>query len=45
LARRLHPRNIILVHGEIEGMDFLQEELGKESQVFQGEKGKAISLD
>ena len=45
LARRLHPRNMVLVHGEKEGMEFLQEELGKESQVFMGEKGKTIFLD
>jgi Cft2 family RNA processing exonuclease len=44
-ARRLHPRVILLVHGEKSGMEFLQEELGKESQVFLGEKGKTIPLE
>jgi Cft2 family RNA processing exonuclease len=44
-ARRLHPRITLLVHGEKDGMEFLQEELGKESQVFLGEKGKAIPLE
>jgi hypothetical protein len=28
-----------------EGMEFLKEELGKESQVFIGERGKTINLD
>ncbi len=45
LARKLHPRIIILVHGEKEGMEFLQEELAGESQIFRGEKGKKINLD
>ena len=44
-ARRLHPRITLLVHGEKDGMEFLQEELGKESQVFLGEKGKTIPLE
>jgi predicted metal-dependent RNase len=44
-ARRLHPRITLLVHGEKDGMEFLQEELGKETQVFLGEKGKAIPLE
>ena len=41
----LSPRIIVLVHGEKEGMDSLQEELGKEFVVVQGEKGKTIELD
>ncbi len=45
LARKLHPRIIILVHGEKEGMEFLQEELAGESQIFMGERGKKINLD
>jgi len=45
LARKMNPRNIILIHGEKEGMEFMQKELGKESQVFLGEKGKAIILE
>lgn len=45
VAKKLHPRNIILVHGEKDGMEFLKEELARESQVFLGEKGKTISLD
>jgi Cft2 family RNA processing exonuclease len=44
-ARRLNPRITLLVHGEKDGMEFLQEELGKESQVFLGEKGKVIPLE
>jgi Cft2 family RNA processing exonuclease len=45
VARTLRPRIIVLVHGEKDGMDSLQEELGKEFLVVQGEKGKTISLD
>ncbi|MCX5907365.1 MAG: MBL fold metallo-hydrolase [Deltaproteobacteria bacterium] len=45
VARRLRPRQIVLVHGEKEGMEFMQAELGKESQIFLGEKGKTINLD
>jgi cleavage and polyadenylation specificity factor subunit 3 len=45
VARTLHPRMIVLVHGEKNGMDSLQEELGKEFLVVQGEKGKTIDLD
>ena len=45
VARTLHPRRIVLVHGEKGGMDSLQEELGKEFVVVQGEKGKTIILD
>ena len=45
VARTLHPRMIILVHGEKGGMDSLQEELGKEFVIVQGEKGKTIDLD
>ena len=45
VARTLEPRIIVLVHGEKEGMDSLQEELGKEFRVVQGEKGKKIELD
>ncbi len=33
IARRLHPRLIVLVHGMKEGMEFLREELGQESRV------------
>jgi Cft2 family RNA processing exonuclease len=44
-ARRLHPRITLLIHGEKDGMEFLEEELGKESQVFLGEKGKTIPLE
>lgn len=45
LARKLRPRRIVLVHGTKEGMEFLQEELGQESQILMGEKGKTIPLD
>jgi len=45
MARRLHPRRIVRVHGMKEGMEFLQEELGQESQILIGEKGKTIPLD
>ncbi|MBP1720281.1 MAG: metallo-beta-lactamase [Deltaproteobacteria bacterium] len=45
VARRLHPRMIVLVHGEKGGMDSLQEELEKDFVVVQGEKGKTIDLD
>ena len=45
IARRLHPRITLLVHGERDGMEFMQEELGKESQVVLGEKGKSIPLE
>jgi Cft2 family RNA processing exonuclease len=45
VAHALRPRKIVLVHGEKAGMDSLQEELGKEFAVFQGEKGKTIGLD
>lgn len=44
LVRELQPRIIILVHGEKEGLEFMQGELGKGCQVFQGEKGKTIYL-
>jgi predicted metal-dependent RNase len=45
LARKVRPRNIVLVHGQKPGMEFMQGELGGESQVFQGERGKPIRLD
>jgi Cft2 family RNA processing exonuclease len=45
VARTLRPGLIVLVHGEKEGMDSLQEELGKDFAVVQGEKGKTINLD
>ena len=45
LAGKLHPRNIILVHGEMEGQQFMQKELTGKSQVFMGKKGKTIPLD
>ena len=45
ITRRLHPRITILVHGEKDGMEFLQEELGKETQIYLGEKGKTILLE
>jgi len=45
VARALHPRMIVLVHGEKAGMDSLQEELQKDFWVVQGEKGKTIPLD
>ena len=45
LAQKIHPRNIVLVHGEKEGMEFLREELSKESQIFLGEKGRTIPLE
>jgi mRNA degradation ribonuclease J1/J2 len=45
VAHTLHPRMIILVHGEKGGMDSLQEELGKGFEIVQGEKGKTIHLD
>jgi Cft2 family RNA processing exonuclease len=44
-ARRIKPPKIVLVHGEKEGMVFMQKELGGESQVFMGEKGKTIDLE
>jgi cleavage and polyadenylation specificity factor subunit 3 len=45
VARALRPRMIVLVHGEKAGMDSLQEELGKDFVVVQGEKGKTIPLE
>jgi len=45
LAGKLLPRNIILVHGEMEGLEFMQKELAGKSQVFRGKKGKTIMLD
>jgi Cft2 family RNA processing exonuclease len=45
IARKLQPRIIILVHGEKEGMEFMQEELAGKSQIFMGEKGGKIFLD
>jgi predicted metal-dependent RNase len=45
LARKVHPRNIVLVHGQKAGMEFMQGELGGESQVFQGERSKPLRLD
>jgi predicted metal-dependent RNase len=45
IARRLHPRITLLVHGERNGMEFMQEELGRENQIFLGERGKTIILD
>jgi len=42
VARALHPRMIVLVHGEKAGMGFLQEELGKDFVVVQGEKGRQL---
>ncbi len=45
IARSLHPRIIVLVHGEKGGMDFMQETLAPGIQVFQGEQGKTIPLD
>ncbi|RPJ41046.1 MAG: hypothetical protein EHM27_06900, partial [Deltaproteobacteria bacterium] len=45
VAHTLHPRMIVLVHGEKGGMDSLQEEWGKEFVVVQGEKGKTIQLE
>jgi predicted metal-dependent RNase len=45
LARRLKPRQVVLIHGTPEGMEFLRRELGKEFQVEIGERGKTINLD
>jgi len=45
LVRRLRPCSTVLVHGEEEGMEFMQKELAGDSQVFRGEKGKTINLD
>ena len=45
VAHTLHPRMIVLVHGEKAGMDSLQEELGKDFVVIQGERGKTIPLE
>jgi len=45
VARSLEPKVIVLVHGQKEGMDSLQEELGKEFLVIQGERGKTIEMD
>ena len=45
VARRIHPRHIILVHGEKEGMEFMTGELEGDFRVFLGERGRTIDLD
>ncbi|MCX5915276.1 MAG: MBL fold metallo-hydrolase [Deltaproteobacteria bacterium] len=45
VARRIKPRNIVLIHGEREGMEFMKGELEGEFQVWIGERGKTITLD
>jgi predicted metal-dependent RNase len=45
VARRIKPRNIVLIHGEREGMEFMKGELQGEFQVWIGERGKTIELD
>ena len=45
VARRIKPRNIVLVHGEKEGMEFMKGELEGEFRVCMGERGKTITLD
>jgi len=45
LAGKLHPRNIILVHGEKEGLEFMRGALAGESLVYMGKKGEKIMLD
>jgi hypothetical protein len=37
-------RQVVLVHGEKAGMEFMAEELSGERRVFMGEKGKTIDL-
>ncbi len=45
VARRIKPRNIVLIHGEREGMEFMKEELEGEFRVWMGERGKTVELD
>ncbi len=45
VARTIRPHNLILVHGERSGMEFMQAELKGEAQIFLAEKGKTITLD
>lgn len=45
VARRIKPRNIVLIHGEKEGMEFMKGELEGEFQVWMGERGKTVELD
>jgi cleavage and polyadenylation specificity factor subunit 3 len=45
VARRIKPRNIVLVHGEREGMEFMKGALEGEFRVWMGERGKTITLD
>ena len=45
VARRIQPRNIVLIHGERGGIEFMKEELEGEFQVWVGERGKTIPLD
>ncbi|MGE5252413.1 MAG: MBL fold metallo-hydrolase [Planctomycetaceae bacterium] len=45
VARRIQPRNIVLIHGEREGMDFMKRELEAEFRVWIGERGKTIEMD
>ncbi len=45
VARMIHPRNLILVHGERAGMDYMEAELKGESRIFLAERGKTITLD
>ncbi len=45
VARRIKPRNIVLIHGEKEGMEFMKRELEREFRVWMGEGGKTVELD
>jgi len=44
-ARKISPRNIVLIHGEKEGMEFMKGELEGDFRVLMGERGKTIILD
>ncbi len=45
VARRIKPRNIVLIHGEREGMEFMKGELEGDFRVLLGERGKTLELD
>lgn len=45
LARRVRPCNVVLIHGEKEGIEYMKRELEGEFQVLIGERGRTISLD
>jgi cleavage and polyadenylation specificity factor subunit 3 len=44
VARRIQPRNIVLIHGGREGMDFMKGQLEAEFRVWIGERGKTVEL-